>query len=75
MTSGLFLFTCYRMPLTDDVARICIAKVEGCNLVNKCEECKKEVAKLIEADDMFADYFEQLEYLKKKLANKKNETA
>jgi hypothetical protein len=49
--------------------------VEGCNLVNKCEECKKEVAKLIEADDMFADYFEQLEYLKKKLANKKNETA
>ena len=67
-----FLFSYCRMPVTDAVARVCIAKVEGCTLINKCEECKKEVAKLIEADDMFADYFEQLEYLKNKLASIKS---
>jgi len=54
------------MPQPDAVARECVAKKEGCNLIDKCPDCKKEVKKLIEADDMFADYFAQLEYLKKK---------
>lgn len=51
--------------MSDAVARECIVKKEGCNLINKCEECKKEVKKLIETDEMFVDYFRQLEYLKK----------
>jgi len=52
------------MPVTDAVARGCIADTKGCTLINKCEECKKEIIKLIELDDMFADYFAQLNYLK-----------
>ena len=59
------------MPLSvDAVAKECVVKKEGCNLINKCEECKKEVKKLVEADDMFADYFKQLEYLKNKSETK-----
>lgn len=54
------------MPQLDAVARECIVKKEGCNLMNKCDECKKEIEKLIEMDDMFIDYFKQLEYLKNK---------
>jgi hypothetical protein len=49
---------------TDAVARGCIVETKGCTLLNKCEECKKEIVKLIEADEMFADYFAQLNYLK-----------
>ncbi len=52
---------------SDAVARVCIAKTTGCTLINKCEECKEEIAKLIFIDEMFVDYFKQLEYLKKKL--------
>jgi hypothetical protein len=52
------------MPVTDAVARGCIVDMSGCTLINKCEECKKEIIKLIELDDMFADYFAQLYYLK-----------
>lgn len=54
------------MPQPDAVARGCVVNKEGCNLINKCDDCKKEIKKLIEADEMFADYFAQLEYLKKK---------
>jgi len=54
------------MPLTTDaVARRCIVNAEGCTLVNKCDECKKEIKSLIEIDEMYVDYFKQLEYLKK----------
>ncbi len=79
-----------RMPLTDAVARECIAKAEGqrpegqrpegqrpegqrpkgCTLINKCDECKKEIEKLIEIDEMYVDYFKQLEYLKTKSMKK-----
>jgi hypothetical protein len=58
------------MPQPDAVARECIAKKEGCNLIDKCDECKIEIKKLIEADEMFADYFAQLAYLKKKSETK-----
>ena len=56
--------------MSDAVARVCVVKKEGCTLINKCDECKKEVKKLIEADEMFADYFAQLEYLKKRSVEK-----
>jgi hypothetical protein len=63
------------MPLkTDAVARGCIVNADGCTLINKCEECKKEIEKLIEIDEIYVDYFKQLEYLKlakKNLADKK----
>ena len=60
---------------TDAVARGCIVNTKGCTLTHKCSECKEEIAKLIFIDDMFADYFKQLEYLKKKLDDsKKDET-
>jgi hypothetical protein len=53
------------MPVESDaVSRRCIVNTDGCTLINKCEECKKEIAKLIEVDEMFIDYFKQLEYLK-----------
>ena len=52
--------------MSDAVARMCVVKKEGCTLINKCDECKIEIKKLIEADEMFADYFAQLAYLKKK---------
>lgn len=59
------------MPLgSDAVARGCIANVTGCTLINKCDECKKEAKALIETDTMFADYFAQLEYLKKRAEKK-----
>lgn len=51
---------------SDAVARGCIVKAEGCTLIFKCEECKSEIANLILLDEMFADYFKQLEYLKKR---------
>jgi len=54
----------YRM--SDAVARECVVKTDGCNLINKCEECKKEIKKLIEMDEMFVDYFKRLEYLASK---------
>jgi hypothetical protein len=55
------------MPLgTDAVARGCIVDMSGCTLIDKCSECKVEIVKLIELDDMFADYFAQLSYLKKR---------
>lgn len=60
------------MPLeTDAVARRCIVNVDGCTLTNKCEECKKEIIKLIEIDDMFADYFAQLNYLRQRAEKNK----
>ena len=52
------------MPQADTVARECVVKKDGCNLLNKCDECKVAIKKLIEADDMFAEYFAQIEYLK-----------
>ena len=58
------------MPQPDAVARECVVKTDGCNLLNKCNICKDEIKKLIEADDMFVDYFRQLEYLKQ--AQEKN---
>ena len=58
---------------TDAVARGCIADISGCNLIYKCDECKKEIAKLVEIDDMFGDYFKRLEYLLKKAEEKKEE--
>jgi hypothetical protein len=59
------------MPLsTDAVARMCIVDDKKCNLIDKCDECKKEIKKLIEIDEMYADYFKQLEYLKKKSGTK-----
>ena len=56
--------------MSDAVARVCVVKKEGCNLINKCDECKKAIKELIEADDMFIDYFKQLEFLKKKSKTK-----
>jgi hypothetical protein len=56
--------------MEDTVAKECVVKKEGCNLINKCDDCKKEVKKLIEDDEMFADYFKQLEYLKKRSVEK-----
>jgi hypothetical protein len=57
------------MPLgSDAVARGCIVDMSGCTLIEKCSECKVEIVKLIELDDMFADYFAQLSYLKKRAA-------
>lgn len=61
------------MKPTDCVARECIAKTEGCNLIDKCDECKKEMKNLVDLDEMFVDYFKQLEYLKKKLAQDKKD--
>jgi len=55
---------------SDAVSRECIASTEGCTLINKCDECKKEIKDLIEIDDMFIDYFKQLEYLKKRAEEK-----
>ena len=52
--------------MSDAVARMCVVKKEGCTLIDKCDDCKVAVKKLIEADEMFAGYFAQLEYLKKK---------
>jgi hypothetical protein len=48
----------------DTVARRCVVDLSGCTLIHKCEECKEAVVRLIKADDMFADYFAQLNYLK-----------
>jgi len=52
--------------MSDAVARECVVKNESCNLIYKCEECKSEIANLILIDEMFIDYFKQLEYLKKR---------
>jgi hypothetical protein len=55
------------MPIKSDaVSRGCIVDTKGCTLIDKCEECKIEIAKLIHVDEMFADYFKQLEYLKQR---------
>jgi hypothetical protein len=51
---------------TNAVAYGCIAKTKGCTMIDKCEECKVEVNKLIYIDEVFAGYFKQLEYLKKR---------
>ena len=60
------------MPVsTDAVARGCVVDVSGCTLIDKCSECKKEIVKLIELDDMFADYFAQLNYLRKSASGAK----
>jgi hypothetical protein len=59
------------MPVSDAVARGCVIDDKKCNLIDKCDECKKEIAKLIEEDEMFADYFAQLSYLKKRSIEKK----
>jgi hypothetical protein len=56
----------FRMPSSDAVSRRCIVKKDGCNLLNKCDECKKEIKDLVEIDEMFIDYFKQVEYLKKR---------
>jgi hypothetical protein len=64
------------MKPTDYVARACVADISGCTVIQKCDECKKEIVKLVELDEMFVDYFKRLEYLKKKLDDeKKDETA
>ena len=52
--------------MSDAVARGCIVNDKQCNLIYKCEECKSEIANLILIDEMFIDYFKQLEYLKKR---------
>lgn len=52
--------------MEDTVAKECVVKKEGCTLITKCDDCKVAVKKLIEQDEMFAGYFAQLEYLKKK---------
>ena len=54
------------MISSDAVARGCIADISGCNLIYKCDECKKEIKNLVEVDEMFVDYFKQLEFLLKK---------
>jgi hypothetical protein len=54
------------MPQPDTVARECVVKTDGCNLINKCDECKKAIKELIQTDDMFVDYFKQLEYIASK---------
>ena len=51
---------------SDAVARGCIVSNKDCNLIYKCEECKSEIANLILLDEMFVDYFKQLEYLKQR---------
>jgi len=56
--------------MSDAVARECVVKKEGCTLINKCDECKIAIKKLVEEDEMFADYFKQLEYLKKRSVEK-----
>ena len=64
-----YLIVKYRMPVgVDAVARGCIVDMSGCTLIDKCSECKVEIVKLIEMDEMFADYFAQLSYLKKRAA-------
>ena len=60
---------------TDYVARGCIANTEGCTLIHKCNECKIEINNLTEIDDMYIEYFKQLEYLKNKLDSKKDEAS
>jgi hypothetical protein len=52
------------------VAYSCIADTKGCTLIDKCQECKIEVNKLIYIDSMFAGYFKQLEYLKMRAQEK-----
>jgi hypothetical protein len=59
------------MPSTDAVSRKCIVNKEGCTVIDKCDECKKEIKDLIEVDEMFVDYFKQLEYLKKRAEQNK----
>jgi hypothetical protein len=54
------------MPQPDAVARECVVKTDGCNLIKKCDDCKVAIKKLIEADEMFVDYFKRLEYLASK---------
>jgi hypothetical protein len=54
------------MKPTDHVARACVSDISGCTLIQKCEDCKKEIKNLIELDEMFVDYFKRLEYLKQK---------
>lgn len=53
---------------SDAVSRECIALIQNktCNLLNKCDECKIEVNNLIEIDEMYIEYFKQLEYLLKR---------
>lgn len=49
------------MPLkTDFVMRGCVISTAGCNLSNKCEECKKEIETLIKIDSMFLDVFKNI---------------
>ena len=51
---------------SDAVTRGCIVNDKECNLIYKCDECKSEIANLILLDEMFIDYFKQLEYLKQR---------
>lgn len=51
---------------SDAVSRGCIVNDKECNLIYKCDECKSEIANLILLDEMFIDYFKQLEYLKQR---------
>jgi hypothetical protein len=67
------LHTLYRMQ--DAVARGCIADVSGCTLLYKCDECKKGVTRLIELDDMFLDYFNQIEFLRKRAEERAAQTS
>lgn len=59
------------MPSSDAVSRKCIVDKEGCTVIEKCDECKKSIKELIEVDEMFVDYFKQLEYLKKRAEQNK----
>ncbi len=61
------------MPLPSDfVSRGCVSSNEGCTLINKCDECKKEILSLIRVDEMYIDYFKQLDYLKKRAEEKES---
>ena len=55
------------MKPTDYVARACVVDLSGCTVIQKCDECKKEIVKLVEIDDMFVDYFKRLEFLKQEM--------
>ena len=55
------------MKPTDYVARACVVDLSGCTVIQKCDECKKEIVKLVEMDEMFVEYFKRLEFLKQEM--------
>jgi hypothetical protein len=55
--------------MKDLVHRECVMGFATCSLTNKCDDCKKEMADLIEIDKMFEERWKELknEYLKLKI--------